>query len=479
MRKTLLIAMLAAVLLAAPAFASVQNIKLSGDITTQYVVRDNLDFGASKTSNFYQSFPLTQTRLNVAADLTDNVQAVVGLINERVWGAEDETINGSATGQVGTTDVQLNLAYVTLREMLYSPLTVVVGRQNFKYGNSFIIDSAGANNTIASGTGLTGIANDLTARRAQDAVRLIFDYNPLTLEFLASKIDSNNASGFNPNKDDVDLYGVNATYNLGDNWDTVTEAYLFGKIDNSTTGLAGIKADSVYAPGLRASTNPIKGLNVQGEVAWQRGNKANTSATTSNDNVRREAIAGQLIANYMLPFEKLAQYSPVLTGVYTYLSGDKDPLDFGNQSANGRGAQSDYKAWDPMFENQAGGTIYSALFDFTNSHIALLSAQVKPIEDVTAKASWTGIWLDKQVNAPANAIVSDFTQRVPGVAGGTVTQKVTSNKAVGWEVDGDVTYDYTEDVQLGVSAGVFFPGDFFFIAQEPAHQLIGKAAVKF
>lgn len=484
MRKTLLIAMLAVVLLAAPSFASVQNIKLSGDITTQYVVRDQFDLGGSSTTDYDQNFFLTQTRLNVAADLTDNVQAVVGLINERVWGAEDETINGE-TSEIGTTDVQLNLAYVTLREMLYSPLTVVVGRQNFKYGNSFIMDSAGTNNTIANGNGLTGIANDLTARTALDAVRLIFDYNPLTIELFASKVDSNTSGGFNPNADDVDLYGANATYKLGDTWDTVAEGYLFTKIDNSAFGVTGLKADTIYVPGLRASTNPIKGLNVQGEIALQRGNKANTSNTTaggaSNDNVRREAIGGQFIANYMLPFDQLAQYSPVITGVYTYVSGDKDPGDAGNSSSSGNGFQSSYKAWDPMFENQASGTIYNSLFDLSNSHIAMLSAQAKPMEDVTAKATWTGIWLDKQVDAPKGGpIVANFTQRIPGGgASSTVTQKVTSNKAVGWEIDGDLTYDYTEDVQLGLSAGSFFPGDFFFIADESAHQVIGKAAVKF
>ena len=482
MRKTLLIAMLAVVLLAAPAFASVQNIKLSGDITSQYVVRDQFDLGSSVTNDYDQNFFLTQTRLNVAADLTDNVQAVVGLINERAWGTEDENINGSASSQVGNTDVQLNVAYVTLREMLYSPLTVVVGRQNFKYGNSFIMDSAGTNNTIAGGTGLTGVANDLTVRRALDAVRLIFDYNPLTLEFFASKVDSNNAGGFNPNSDDVDLYGANATYKLGDKWDTTAEGYLFIKHDNSAAGTTttGLKADSLYVPGLRASTNPIKGLNVQGEIAWQKGNKADVGvgASGGNDNVARDAIGGQFIANYMLPFEQIAQYSPVVTGVYTYVSGDKDPNNPGVTSNKGE-HQSDWKACDPMFENQAGGTIYNSLFDLSNVHIALLSAQAKPMEDVTAKLSWTGIWLARQIDTPDPNQVANFTQRLPGTAAGTITQKVTSNKSAGFEIDGDVTYDYTEDVQLGLSAGSFYPGDLFFIADEAAHQVIGKAAVKF
>ena len=79
------------------------------------------------------------------ADLTDNVSTTIALINERAWG---DTTNVS-------TDIDLLLAYVTLREMLYSPLTVVVGKQAFHYGNSFIIDSAGANNAIPADSGLS------------------------------------------------------------------------------------------------------------------------------------------------------------------------------------------------------------------------------------------------------------------------------------------------------------------------------------
>ena len=44
------------------------------------------------------------------------------------------------------TKVQLYLASVTMRELLYSPLTVTVGRQVFNYGNGLIIGDGGPNN---------------------------------------------------------------------------------------------------------------------------------------------------------------------------------------------------------------------------------------------------------------------------------------------------------------------------------------------
>ena len=85
------------------------------------------------------------------------------------------------------SDIDLHLAYVTLREMLYSPLTVVVGRQAFHYGNSFIVDAGGTNNSAPLDSGLNSVAEDLTKQTAQDAIRFIFDYEPLSVEFLVSK----------------------------------------------------------------------------------------------------------------------------------------------------------------------------------------------------------------------------------------------------------------------------------------------------
>ena len=121
MRKSILVAVVLMVaLVAVPAFASVQNVKVSGSIDTTYLFRDNFDLGADVIGDEQQSLFITQTTLQVDADLTDQVSATVALINERAW--------DQAEGTADDTDVDLNLAYVTLREMLYSPLTVVVGR---------------------------------------------------------------------------------------------------------------------------------------------------------------------------------------------------------------------------------------------------------------------------------------------------------------------------------------------------------------
>lgn len=480
MKKVLLAVAVLAALVAMPAFAAVQNIKVSGDIDSTYVYRDRFDLSGRNggTTQFEQNLFITQTRLRVDADLSDNVSATVALINERTWNNEGDD------GVADESDIDLNLAYVTLREMLYSPLTVQVGRQRFNYGNAFIIGAAGPNNTINDG-GLNGVAEDLTKRRALDGVKLVFDYHPLTIDMFAAKVDSNNNAGTGRHNDDVDLYGINGNYQLGDQWNTTLESYFFSRLDRSLQTVAGTKTDSVYTPGLRASTNPIKGLNVQGEVAWQGGNRATTSSTGAAraDNLPREAMGAQAIVNYQVQHEKVAKWKPVVTGVYTYVSGDSNPSNSSNAAGNMTTASKEkWTAWDPLFEDQGAGTIYNTLFDLSNSHIAVASAQLNPIEDVTAKLTWTGIWLDKEATDGSGLVgagaLKSFNMRQPD--GTTIQPVVTSNRDVGYEVDADFNYDYTEDVKLGLSLGWFFPGGFFDSANnENAKQALAHVGVVF
>ncbi len=449
MKKTILLAMLLVAFVAMPAMASVQNVKVSGSIDSTWLVRNNFNLGANIIGDEAQNLLITQTMLTVDADLTDNVSTTVHFINERVW-------TQKTPGVAEDASVDIHLAYVTLREMLYSPLTVVVGRQAFSYGNSFIVDAAGTNNSAPTDSGIDNVAEDLTKQTALDAVRLIFDYEPLSIELLFSKVDSRTNTLTNIPNDDIDLYGVNAGYEVGDSMNTQVEAYFFAKIDKLVNADVGhSKSDTVYVPGLRASTNPIEGLNVQAELAWQRGNKV-VSTTDINENQQREAMGAQVIASYQVPV--LEEYKPILAYVYTYVSGDSNPGDV-NAGSGFEASSNRWTAWDPMFENQAGGTVYNALFNLSNAHINTVSAQVNPIEDVTAKVSWTNLQLDKGLSG--NAANTAFTLVQPdGLATGTLGVNI-DEEDIGNEIDATVTYDYTEDVQFGANFGWFLPGDLF------------------
>jgi len=439
--KKILLALVILSLVAMPAFASVQNIKVGGSIDSSYVSRTNFDLkavpgvGIGEDNN--QNFFMTQTELNVAADLTDNVSTTVSLINERVWSNDQAP---TATGNTGAdSGIDLNLAYVTLKEMLYSPLTVVIGRQAFSYGNSFIF-STGAIGTTDSG--INAIAPDLSKQTGLDAVRAILDYSPLKLEMFYGKLDSNDTdSSITPNsKDDVDIMGLVGTYDFGDAKKSAVEAYVFAKADRSinSSGAIGGGASKLYVPGIRVSTNPIERLYVSLEYAHQMGTTPDATTSLKQD---VSANAAQFIAVYQVPVAE--KYMPVLSYDYTYTSGDEDTA-------------SIKKGWDPMYENQNVGKIYNTLYSQSNSHVNCLALQVNPMEDVTTKLSWTNLRLD---------------QKVDPAASGALT---TGNKSLGNEIDLNVKYAYTEDVSIGANLGWFLPGKAY---EKPERDQVATQAI--
>ncbi len=470
MKKTILLAVLMVGLLAIPAFASVQNVKVSGDIDSTYLYRKNFDLGRHDIgtdlgSDDVQSVFITQTRLRVDAELTDNVSTVLILLNERGWGAEDDPTSNN-------TDMDINVAYVMLKEMLYSPLTVYIGRlNNLQYGNSFIMDDTGPNNQSSGALG--SIANDLTLRSELDGIKLVLDYKPLTIDLFFAKEDANTITAVEDDEDDIDLWGANANYQLGDKMNTEVETYFFARIDKSTDGTGGAsadEADTIYVPGLRGSTNPIEGLNVQAEIAWQRGNKVYTTTAIGN-NQRRDAMGAQAIASYQVPLEAVKKWKPVVTGIYTYTSGDKSTSS--DLAYSREASREEYRAWDPFHENQGGGTVYSNLFDLTNLHIYSVGAQVSPIEDVIAKVTWSGLWFDKEIRSGSLTIRQ--------AEGGTLSVSTgRDDEEVGHEIDAELIYDYTEDVQFGLLLGWFNPGDAFTSANDDtASQALVHGKVSF
>jgi hypothetical protein len=506
--KKLLVAAIA-VLMASPAFAAIQNVKVSGDITTTFVDRSNFDLGdtlATNQNNTTDDFTgpnfqpvglkkqnvfVTQTRLRVDADLSDNVSTTVGLINERAWNAENTSGASGAPAAFGTaapgyandTDVQLYLASVTMRELLYSPLTVTVGRQVFNYGNGLIMGDGGVNN-LATGN-LAFIAQDLTLRTAYDGVKAVLDYKPLTIDMFYFKNNQEVVTG-NPNSDKTssNVYGLNANYQLSDPMNTVVESYLFTRFngDNNvgsalgadTTGTTD-KGDTLFVPGLRASTNPIKGLNVQGEVAWQLGNHpvaTGTFPTTDQETEHRDAMAAQFLASYALPV--LDKYKPTVNASYTYVSGDKNGgTNYGTDHVT---SAKSFTAWDPFNEIQGSGTIYNTLFPLSNLHIASVGASVNPLEDVTATATWSGLWAADSYTASNPLLLyqpdGGLTQLAP-------TTKAHA-KGLGNEADINLTYNYTEDVTFGVSVGWYVPGSALSsVNRNTASQALADVGVKF
>ena len=442
-------------LIAVPAFAEVQNVKVSGDIDTKAINRSNYDFSNGNSGAFTananyrdsDTWFMTTARVQIDADLTDNVSTSVRLLNERDWDVEAGA----------TTEIALDLASVSLKEFFYSPLTLKIGRQNLRFGSGLVVGDPDTND-IAVNNAI--YADDLSVRKSFDAIRATFDYNPLVLDLIMAKIDANNigvgdaAAGVARSaKDDVDLYGVNAAYQF-DSYNSAAEAYLFAKIDRSDTTASPI-TDTVYVYGVRGNLEPISKLVLDAEVALQDGDFADTA---NNRKVDRKAWAGDIGGSYAIDYK----WSPKIAVRYSYRSGQKATT---TQDANVdvNAASTEYKAWDTMFEDQTHGIIANQIFDGNNDGVDSngqtinVSASVVPVQDLTVAVDYYHYLLAEKWNS-LGVTGSSLDDRTGNTG---TTYEVTDKKDLGDEVDLSLAYDYTEDVKLGLTAGFFLPGSTF------------------
>ena len=443
--------------LSAPAFAETQNVKVSGSIDAywfyriNYDLRDSNDVGVvpagsgagiyshGATGDAHQrseadDYFRTNTQIEVSADLTDNVSTVINIVNERDWNAAgfESSVQTSLTSISNNEfDIILDLAYVQMKEIFYSPLTLTMGRQDLLFGRGFII---GWNPQDPQGVTQ---ADEFTQIQSFDAIRATLDFNPWTLDFVYSKIDEN---AHNP-EDDSDLYITNVNYKFAE-YNAVAEGYFVGQVDRSF--LNGVQATSTganntYTLGGRVQFDPISQITLGGELAYQFGSYRAAVANPKRD---RSAWALDLFGTYRFDYT----WKPEITVEYVLFSGEND------LSAS----SGDYGAWNLLYR----GKFWTAYADFreltfgtsdpldqpasTNSQFVQVKGSMKPLEDLQLEAMFTYLWNDEDIHTvSANP------------------NSVSRSDGIGWEIDLIATYDYTEDVSFGILAGWFVPGDFY------------------
>jgi len=327
-------------------------------------------------------------------------------------------------------------------------LTLTVGRQEIKFGNGLIIGKAGAEKNSA-----VNIPNDLSERNAFDALRATLNYDPLVVDLIYAKVKETDTTRNNT----INLAGINATYALNSKADL--SAYYFNKRNNwdSDSGSKG-KADQVNTIGALLSTRPIENLTASLETAFQFGK--NDTASESNTS-RHDAWALQAMLDYTFAKVKM---TPSIGASYTYLSG-------------GETSATRHEGWDSMFYSQALNNITYAILPFSNMSVINLRASAKPVEDVTLSANYGFYELAKADSSSTMTSPSSYDD----ASGHSYLSNATmSGKShLGDALDITATYDYTEDVQFGLTAGWFVPGKAFAEQRRDASQLIGSMKVTF
>ena len=507
LRTALVLAM--ALCLTASVYAETQSVKVSGDLTVRGVWRNAYDYrtntpeilataavgrtgmmadagGVTGVANAWpgahQSFWMSQAEVQVDADLTDCVSACVRVLNERDWNVQGKAIVagqnlapnglGGYAAQDDEFNIDLDLAYVTLKNFIYQPLTVTIGRQDLWFGKGFIVGSNHVYNNWQSGTGLN--APEYTAMTAFDSVKAVLDYDPWTITGVYANI-LNNAVSMD---DGIDLWGINVGY-LFDCYKAEAEAYWFYKRDRSIENFSRDNRGSndVHTFGVRGSMDPIDTLTLSAEIAGQAG--AYTGNTLQQTNRPRAAWALDVAAESRYFTDKFA-WKPKLGVEYILYSGNKD-------SDTPNDVQAYFTGWDPMFRGKFDSAIrefvgtYYASYDyparanyyqtcadasFTNQSQLIFSGSVQPMDCLTLKGNYNLFWT-----------------MVPYQTFSAVRNRDgDSSGMIGQEVDLQAIWDYTEDVSFGVLYALFMPNSDVYGAQgnnNTAQDLVGTVKVSF
>lgn len=483
------------------AYAETQSVKISGDMAVRGLIRDNFDLnndsgpsaaavaavagGAQSTQT--STYLMSTTEVQVDADLTDNVGAVIRLVNQRQWGDTRYTNDATASGELGIVgapfadqvaaravapgadafQMDVDLAYVELKEFLYSPLTLKIGRQDLWFGKGFIVGAQQQDNTGAL------YAREYTAVNSFDAIRATLDYAPWTIDAVYSKIQENQMQA----DDDLNLYGINIGY-VFDEYNAEAEAYWWFKqhrYTGSGTGAAATltnvsnetNSSDVHTLGLRGSFDPIEDWTMALEVAYQGGQYVGVALQAHERARSAFALDAAVETRY---WQDNFAWRPVFGLEYIYYSGEDNI----GQIPNDVGANGTYNGWDSVFR----GKFDSAIREFqnvyyrtatpsspatTNEHEVLLNIKVEPTDSLTVKGTYGHFWLAEAFSTVTNSGVNENT-----------------DKDIGDEVDLVFTWDYTEDVSFGLLTGWFFPGSHFSSGQDDlATDVVGTVSLSF
>lgn len=471
--------------LATSVYAGTQSVKLSGDVAIRGIFRDhyNLSTPAATTDTRTggtrpeQEFFMSTVEAQIDADLTDNVSTVIRLVNQRDWNIHAKSITAGTTslapnGRGGYTanddefDIILDLAYLELKEFLYSPLTLKVGRQDLWFGKGFIVGT----NQQAIGNGTAGSnisAGEYTAINSFDSIRATLDYDPWTVDFVYANIYGNTIQA----NDGINLYGANVSY-IFDTYNAESEAYYWYKADRQIEPTR-MSNNDVYCLGLRGSGDPIEDWTVAAEGAYQFGNSL--AVDTQQQGRDRSAYAVDVSAECRVFADQYA-WKPVLAAEYIYYSGDRHAADLDSNAGKGEVSGTN-SGWDPMYRGKfdtayrefvgkynvtklfpARARFYQSYADssFTNQHQALLNTQIMPTDSLTCNGVLGFFWLDEDIS---QTYTDDY---------------------IGTELDLVLSWDYTEDVTFGLLGAWFFAGDLYDNDEDNvATDIVGTVSLSF
>ena len=403
MRKLCPVVLFAAVVLcAASAPAELQNTELGG--YTQVI---GYYYG-------YDSLPdiayIDQwTRLHVKADFTNDVSAFVEFDSYYGWGENFRSDYLTGFDNRGDGDVSLYQAYVEVRGLWGTPLSLKVGRQELLFGDEWLI---GNNSDCTPVYGLSF-----------DALRLTYGAETFSVDLVAAKLAEQYQ---NFGKGDTDLYAVYATCTAVE--DQTFDAYWIYLRDDGA--LNGFPAD-IHTVGLRGA-GKIGAFDYRAEGAYQFGGINDLPSACPSGYGEADTDYDAFGADVQVGYTFECAWSPRPFLWAAYLGGgDPDRSVWSND----RTLPFNRLFSDPEY------TKVIAFSDMSNLRYYAAGVEVAPTEAVTLKLCVGKLEADE-----------------PGPGTGCLWWKEKASRNLGWEVDLFANYQYSEDLAFYAMYGHMFGG---------------------
>jgi hypothetical protein len=404
--KTLVIAALV-LSMGGVAFAELQNVEVGGklQIRGNYWRMDNL--GAT-------SFVEQRTLLNVKADFTNDVSTFIELDSYGDWGQGFRSNYLTGIDGRGGADVNMYQAYVNVKNLWGTPLSLRVGRQELVFGSEFLL---GNNDNGPLFTGLSF-----------DAIRLSFANDMFKADAFAAKL----AESFqNFGKGDVDLYGVYGSY-IGIE-DVTLDAYWLYVQDNTVVG----RDIDIHTFGLRGA-GTLSGFDFDAEVAYQMGNQDGWPSACPLGFGEADVKYDTFGANAELGYTFDMAWQPRVFGKFAYYGGgEADTCKWSNDRT---------LPFNRLFSDMSYSPFLDTQRNLTNIFFYSLGVQVMPTECVSLKLAGSYIDLDNSIGEQSE---------------------------LGWQLCASGTYHYSEDLAFTAGYSHFFGSDWDRTEDCPVHDWDG------
>lgn len=352
-----------------------------------------------------------RTRLHVKASFTEDVSAFVEFDSYDVWG-EDFRSNyltgADARDGDNAADINLYQAYVDVKGMWGTPLSLRAGRQELAFGSQWLV---GPRDFAFLYTGLSF-----------DALRLTYGAETFSVDAIAAKL----AEGLGDfGKDDTDLYSVYFSYTGVE--DHVFDAYwMFVRDDASATAF---EVD-LHTLGLRAA-GAFGAFDYSAEAAWQLGDADGLPNAFGTGDADTDYDTPGATAAVGYTFDTV--WTPRVYASATWLDGgDPDDSFWSNDRT---------LPFNRLFSD-VDYTSILAFTDMSNVRWYALGVGLAPTEAV-------GLTLQL-----AHLEADELAPKTGGLFG-----TGPSSRQLGWEAMASATYQYSDDLSFALTYAHFFGDD--------------------